>query len=291
MRYSSFKDRTDYALNHMENYALGSTRAQSGQMTPYEISLATTRTIGLKEVTFGVPDGYTVLKQRRNEVVLVDVGGQRMERKKWHTLFPTQPNAIVLVRSLTEYAYVLFEDETVNRFEESRRIGAELINNPIVINSPIFIILNKFDEFCGLIKQIPFGSKVLDYYGPNEPDSIIQWICDDIRMGVMMDGGTGTTSTTVPTIASTTTPIPTTTSTNTFQSKSSIQSTSRTNSSTTTRSSTASKTAIRPPHNLIFLPPISAHNPDDCNTMFDAVMSRIEADEMEMMTMEEEMGR
>ena len=302
IRYSSLKDRTDFALNNMQNYALNSTYAKSGKMTDYEISLATTRTIGLKEVVFGVPDGYPVLKQRRNEVSIVDAGGQRMERKKWPKLFHSLPNAILLVRSLTEYAYVLFEDETVNRFEESRRIGNELINNQIWIETPVFVILNKYDEFCEMINTIPFGSKVLDYHGPNEPNAIIQWICDDIRMG-MSEGGSARTTTIASSSLPTTSSSPTTTSSSTTPSnnptspqsktptkptsKSSTTSTSTTRASSTTISTTTT-TFMRQPHNLIFLPPMSAHNPQDCNTMFDAVMSRVEADEVKIKKIEEE---
>jgi hypothetical protein len=48
---------------------------------------------------------------------VVDVGGQRSERKKWIHCFD-DVKAIVFVVSLAGYNQVLFEDEEMNRMHE-----------------------------------------------------------------------------------------------------------------------------------------------------------------------------
>ena len=49
---------------------------------------------------------------------LVDVGGQRLERRKWMHCF-NDVRAVLFVTALNEYDMRLFEEERVNRLEES----------------------------------------------------------------------------------------------------------------------------------------------------------------------------
>ena len=54
-------------------------------------------------------------------VHLVDVGGQRSERKKWLHCFASV-DAVVFVAALSEYDQSLAEDPKVNRVQESVKL-------------------------------------------------------------------------------------------------------------------------------------------------------------------------
>jgi hypothetical protein len=52
------------------------------------------------------------------EFVVIDVGGQRNERKKWIHCFE-DVTAIIFIASLSEYDSLLFEDNSTNRMHEA----------------------------------------------------------------------------------------------------------------------------------------------------------------------------
>jgi len=79
---------------------------------------------------------------------IVDVGGQRSERRKWIHCFD-DVRAIIFLEGLAGYTQVLFEDNSVNRMRESLNLFAEVVKNPIFKSTPIFVFLNKKDLFEG----------------------------------------------------------------------------------------------------------------------------------------------
>jgi len=59
-------------------------------------------------------------KKNLNIFRLVDVGGQRSERKKWLHCFQ-EVTAVIFCVAMSEYDLKLMEDENVNRMHESLR--------------------------------------------------------------------------------------------------------------------------------------------------------------------------
>jgi len=59
---------------------------------------------------------------------MIDVGGQRNERKKWIHCFENV-TAVIFVVAMSEYNQVLYEDETTNRLRESLNLFSEICNN------------------------------------------------------------------------------------------------------------------------------------------------------------------
>jgi guanine nucleotide-binding protein G(i) subunit alpha len=113
------------------------------------------RTTGIIETVFNVDE----LTFR-----MVDVGGQRSERKKWIHCFQ-DVTALIFCVALNEYDMKLFEDETVNRMHESIELFDEIVNARWFQNASIILFLNKSDLFQKKIVERDMTSCFPDYTG------------------------------------------------------------------------------------------------------------------------------
>jgi hypothetical protein len=96
---------------------------------------------------------------------VVDVGGQRNERKKWIHCFD-DVKAILFVVSLAGYGQVLFEDNSKNRLHESLELFEQVISNPAFSSLPsIFLVLNKKDLFEAMSRDLGLKTCFPDYDG------------------------------------------------------------------------------------------------------------------------------
>lgn len=86
---------------------------------------------------------------------VVDVGGQRSERRKWIHCFD-DVRAIIFLEGLAGYNQVLFEDNTVNRMAESLNLFEEVVKNPLFQKTPFFVFLNKKVHFIVCRKEFKF---------------------------------------------------------------------------------------------------------------------------------------
>eukprot|EP01132_Coremiostelium_polycephalum_P004501 gene4501-5614_t len=94
---------------------------------------------------------------------MVDVGGQRSERKKWLSCFD-DVTAVVFCVALSEYDLLLYEDNSTNRMLESLRVFSDVCNSWFV-NTPIILFLNKSDLFREKIKTIDLSDTFPEYKG------------------------------------------------------------------------------------------------------------------------------
>merc|ERR1719259_1628577 len=90
---------------------------------------------------------------------MVDVGGQRSERRKWIHCFENVTSIIFLV-ALSEYDQILFESNNENRMEESKALFKTIITYPWFQNSSIILFLNKKD----LLEEKIMHSHLVDYF-------------------------------------------------------------------------------------------------------------------------------
>ncbi|KAH9368426.1 hypothetical protein HPB48_012644 [Haemaphysalis longicornis] len=103
---------------------------------------------------------------------MVDVGGQRSERRKWIHCFENVTSIIFLV-ALSEYDQILFESDneasllslspcisTPNRMEESKALFKTIITYPWFQNSSVILFLNKKD----LLEEKIMYSHLVDYF-------------------------------------------------------------------------------------------------------------------------------
>jgi len=116
------------------------------------------RTTGIIEVFF-IVDGVSFR--------MVDVGGQRSERKKWIHCFQ-DVTALIFCVALSEYDMKLYEDENVNRMHESMELFDEICNSKWFLKTSIILFLNKSDIFQEKILKKDLRCCFPDYNGGND---------------------------------------------------------------------------------------------------------------------------
>eukprot|EP00478_Filoreta_tenera_P000889 GABV01000895.1.p1 GENE.GABV01000895.1~~GABV01000895.1.p1 ORF type:complete len:156 (+),score=69.79 GABV01000895.1:365-832(+) len=88
--------------------------------------------------------GMTMSEFLENDLTfqIVDVGGQRSERKKWIKFFDNVQGVLFVV-NLAGYRKILFEDKTRNRMHEAVELFAKIANTRAFAEIPIFCFLTK----------------------------------------------------------------------------------------------------------------------------------------------------
>jgi len=124
------------------------------------------RTTGIVEIIFSL-ENYLFR--------VMDVGGQRSERRKWIHCFD-DVTAVIFCVALSEYDEVLVEDNRVNRMHEALELFAEILSNKVFKNSSIVLFLNKSDLFREKIKKAPLNKCFSDYTGGADFDTASKFI-------------------------------------------------------------------------------------------------------------------
>jgi hypothetical protein len=111
--------------------------------------------IGIVEATF---------KLENVTFRMIDVGGQRSERKKWLHCFQDVTCTIFCVAT-PEYDLKLYEDDITNRMHESIRLFREICNNKWFVETSMILFLNKDDIFQEKIKKVDLNVCFPSYNG------------------------------------------------------------------------------------------------------------------------------
>jgi guanine nucleotide-binding protein G(i) subunit alpha len=114
---------------------------------------------------------------------VLDVGGQRNERRKWISSFE-KVTALLFVVSLSDYDLPGEDDPAANRLMEALGLFAEVANSRWFEHSCILLLLNKRDLFVQKIattdlrhegdKYMP--ARFLDYSGGCNPDAALHYL-------------------------------------------------------------------------------------------------------------------
>eukprot|EP00455_Lapot_gusevi_P040653 TRINITY_DN4617_c0_g2_i4.p1 TRINITY_DN4617_c0_g2~~TRINITY_DN4617_c0_g2_i4.p1 ORF type:complete len:379 (-),score=89.30 TRINITY_DN4617_c0_g2_i4:342-1478(-) len=139
--------------------------------TEEDTIMARTRTTGL--VLSDFDDGPV-------HWTIVDVGGQRSERKKWINAFD-DVKAIFFVVNLAGYSTVLFEDEKKNRMEEELDVFEQVCSYPIFAKTPVFLFLNKKDLFEEVLRRVPLTYCFPDFTGGNDTQACLTYITEQFK--------------------------------------------------------------------------------------------------------------
>jgi len=155
---STYERSNEYQLNDSTNYYFENiSRISQPDYLPTEQDVLRSRvkTTGVLETTFDVED---ILFR------LVDVGGQRSERRKWIHCFE-DVTAIIFCVAISEYDLKLYEDNETNRMHESLQLFKELCSTKWFQSTAFILFLNKKDIFEEKIKRVPLTVCFPEYVG------------------------------------------------------------------------------------------------------------------------------
>jgi len=155
----AFQRRNQFQLMDGAQYCFENVdRFTAADYIPNEIDVlrVRARTTGIIETT---------VKGKGTTFRMVDVGGQRSERKKWIHFFE-DVTAIIYCVALNEYDMKLFEDENVNRMQESLELFEEICNSKWFTKTAIVLFLNKSDLFKEKIAKVSLSVLFPDYTLP-----------------------------------------------------------------------------------------------------------------------------
>jgi len=107
------------------------------QPTEQDIIRCRARTIGITETMFSL---------REHEMLMVDVGGQKSERRKWIHCFQDVTSILFLV-SLSGYDQCLVEDKDANQMQDAMTIWDSICHSQWFKQTSIILFLNKNDLF------------------------------------------------------------------------------------------------------------------------------------------------
>lgn len=136
--------------------------------TPFDILSTRTKTVGVVEKIIDV--------NSQLEFKLIDVGGQRNERRKWFSLFEGVGLVIFLV-SMSDFNKLCYEDDETNRMVENYNLFKETVNNKWFKDTPFVILFNKMDVFKEKLKA---GQKINaafpEYDGGEDAEDAMEFI-------------------------------------------------------------------------------------------------------------------
>jgi len=106
---------------------------------------------------------------------LIDVGGQRSERKKWMHCFDSV-TAVIFVVAISEYDQHLFEDETVHRMTEALNLFDEICNSKWFLKTSMLLFFNKSDLFKDKLQTKSISVCYPEYKGNQSVEESSQYI-------------------------------------------------------------------------------------------------------------------
>jgi GTPase SAR1 family protein len=165
----TYERRNEFQLDDSAPYFFSNlSRINQSNYIPTESDVLRSRvkTTGIVEMDF---------KMNNQTVKLIDVGGQRNERKKWIHCFEGV-TAIIFVSSLSEYDQKCYEDDSTNRMRESMLLFDEICNSRWFFDTSVILFLNKIDLFKTKIQHTDLKVCFEDYTGGLDFDNASAFI-------------------------------------------------------------------------------------------------------------------
>merc|ERR1711991_1235331 len=153
-----FQRRSEFQLPDSAKYVMDNLdRIAAAGFVPsqQDVLRCRARTTGIHETEFDVNELH---------FRMVDVGGQRSERKKWAHCFQ-DVTAIMFCVAMNEYDMKLYEDENVNRMHEAIQFFDEICNSKWFKSTSMILFLNKSDLFKEKIQVVDMNVCFSDYTG------------------------------------------------------------------------------------------------------------------------------
>jgi guanine nucleotide-binding protein subunit alpha len=152
LRKSYILDSAPYFFDEVDRIA------QSGFVPSNDDVLrARITTTGINEYTF---------KSGPLNINMIDVGGQRPERRKWIETFDNVTTLIFCV-AISEYDHMLREEPRQNRLLESFQLWESVVNSKWFQRSSVVLFLNKKDIFRHKLRTNPLPRYFPEYRPPD----------------------------------------------------------------------------------------------------------------------------
>jgi GTPase SAR1 family protein len=168
-QYLTFSNNLNYSTKYFLNQF---DRNSSDSFLPSENDI-----LSCKHKTEGTVE--TRFRLKKFNFRLVDVGGQRSERKKWIRCFD-DVTAVIFCIALSEYDQVMSEDASINRMHDSLALFESICKEKWFLYIPIILFLNKTDLFKEKLKRTPLTVCFQEYTGPNEFEPAVEYIRNKI---------------------------------------------------------------------------------------------------------------
>jgi len=142
----AYERRAEYQLNDSTKYYLDDVLRvtdEGYEPTDQDVLRSRVQTTGIIETEFSVDN---------HKFIMVDVGGQRSERKKWIHCFE-DVTAVLFCVGLSEYDQVLYEDNVTNRMHEALKLFHEICQSKWFTYTAMILFLNKSDLFAEKVKS------------------------------------------------------------------------------------------------------------------------------------------
>jgi len=168
---TAYSRQAEFQLNDSAKYYFEAVdRLASADYVPTEQDVLRSRakTTGIIETEFTI---------EKTHFKMVDVGGQRSERKKWMHCF-TDVTAVIFCVALSEYDLKLYEDDETPRMHESLKLFKEICNSRWFVDRSMILFLNKDDLFREKIARIDLKVAFDDYNGGCNHDNALAYIKD-----------------------------------------------------------------------------------------------------------------
>jgi len=165
----AYKIRSQFQLMDSAAYFLSSVETHAKEdyiPTEQDILRSRVQTSGVVETEFVIDQ--TVFH-------LVDVGGQRGERKKWIHFF-SDVTAVLFCVALSEYDLNIAENNVTNRMQESLQVFSSVVNDKYLQERGIILFLNKKDIFEEKIKVTDLNVCFPNYTDGKDYDKAVAYI-------------------------------------------------------------------------------------------------------------------
>lgn len=89
-----------------------------------------------------------------SKATVIDVGGQKNERRKWMHYFENV-DLVIYVTSLADYDRVCAENTDLNRLTDSLRTFEDVVASKLFVHSSFMVFFNKDDQFKEKVQLNP----------------------------------------------------------------------------------------------------------------------------------------
>ncbi|KAJ3432070.1 g protein alpha i subunit [Anaeramoeba flamelloides] len=154
-------ENLDYYFNKIEKFCNPNFKPTNEDIVLFRIP-----TTGIVKINFHSQD---------TKWEIIDVGGQRSERRKWIHHFE-DVNLVFFIVAINEFNKKLYEDETINRMNESITLCKNILNNKYFKKTDCSLVFTKTDLLKRSLEKTEFNMYYPKYNRENNFEQVSEYI-------------------------------------------------------------------------------------------------------------------